>query len=267
VFDNDGTLWCEKPNYTQLDFLVRTLRSTAEQTPELADREEYRAVLAGDCSALATMGLERVAMALVELFDGLTPAQFENLVREFVFEERHPEKGSTYAEMVYSPMIELLAGLRECQFDCFIVTGGGTEFVRAVSEQLYGVKPERVVGTLVDYRYAVEGDTPTLHRTSTVSGLVNEGMAKVSQIQMSLGRRPIFAAGNSRGDLEMLEYARTADGPSLALLVDHDDADREYAYDSHAATVAETSPLLDIARTSGWLVVSMRSDWSVVFAG
>lgn len=196
VFDNDGTLWCEKPNYTQLDFLLKALRGAAEQTPELADREEYRAVLAGDRSALATMGLERVAMALVELFDGLTPARFEDLVREFVFEERHPEKDVTYAEMVYSPMLELLTALRERQFDCFVVTGGGTEFVRAISEDLYGVNPERVVGTLVDYRYAIEGDKPTLHRTSTVSGMINEGRAKVSQIQMSLGRRPIFTAGN-----------------------------------------------------------------------
>ncbi|MEV0458599.1 HAD family hydrolase [Catellatospora methionotrophica] len=265
VLDNDGTLWCEKPNYTQYDFLVRTLHAAAEQDGGLGDRPEYRALLDGDRAALGELGLQRIAMALLELCEGWTPDDFADRVRDFMASEKHPGRGAPYPKMVYQPMLELLEALRGHGFDVFIVTGGGTEFVRAVSRDLYGVRPDDVVGTLVEYHYEAREAGPALVRTAFAHGEVNEGPAKVEHIQTQLGRRPIFAAGNSAGDREMLEYARTAGTPSLALLVDHDDAEREYAYASAAVTMKDTEPITAVAGRLGWTVVSMRDDWSVVF--
>jgi hypothetical protein len=168
--------------------------------------------------------------------------------------------------MVYQPMLELIDELRERDFTVCIVTGGGTEFVRAVSQSLYGVAPERVVGTLVGYDMQ-RRDTgePYLVRIAASVLDANEGAAKVTNIQTALGRRPILAGGNSAGDREMLEYAAAADGPSLALLIDHDDAEREYAYESKAGTFEANEPITDTGRRLGWTVVSMADDWSRVF--
>lgn len=267
VFDNDGTLWCEKPNYIQLDFFVDELRRRTHERPDLADRPEYGAVLRGDVGAMAQLGMERIALALVDLFNGQTPAQFEERAREFITNAIHPDHGVPYARMVYQPMLELLDLLRDRGFSTFIVSGGGAEFLRAVSRSLYGVDPDGVVGSLVAYEFTREKGGPVLHRTSRLYGEVNEGAAKVSNIQAFLGRRPIFAAGNSAGDTEMLEYAAATDGNGLALLVAHDDPEREYSYASEAGTFAEREPILDTAKRLGWTVASMREDWSGVFAG
>ncbi|MEV4411067.1 HAD family hydrolase [Catellatospora sp. NPDC049609] len=265
VLDNDGTLWCERPGYIQYDFLVRTLHQAVERDPGLGGREEYRALLDGDRAALGELGLQRVAMALLELCAGWTPDEFAGRVREFMDTEKHPDRGVPYPRLVYQPMLELLEALRAHGFAVFIVTGGGTEFVRAVSRQLYGVAPDDVVGTLVEYHFEERGEGPALVRTAQALGEINEGRAKVEHIQTQLGRRPIFAAGNSAGDREMLEYAQAAGSPSLALLVHHDDGEREYAYASAAVTVADTEPIVDIGRREGWTVVSMRDDWATVF--
>ncbi|WP_155371849.1 HAD family hydrolase [Catellatospora vulcania] len=265
VLDNDGTLWCEKPNYIQYDFLVRTLHDAVEHDAAIGERAEYKALLDGDRAALGELGLQRIALALLELCAGWTPDEFAARVRDFMGQEKHPGRGAPYPKMVYQPMLELLEALRGHGFDVFIVTGGGTEFVRAVSRDLYGVRPDDVVGTLVEYHYEEHGDGPALVRTAQAQGEVNEGAAKVEHIQTQLGRRPIFAAGNSAGDKEMLEYARAAGMPSLAVLIDHDDAEREYAYASAAVTFKDTEPITDAAHRLGWTVVSMRDDWSVVF--
>jgi phosphoserine phosphatase len=266
VLDNDGTLWCEKPNYIQYDFLVRTLHAAAEHDGALAQRPEYRALLDGDHAALGELGLQRVAVALMELCAGWTPDEFTGRVRDFMATEKHPGRGAPYPHMVYQPMLELLDVLRAHGFDVFVVTGGGTEFVRAVSRELYGVRPDDVVGTLIEYHYEDHGaDSATLRRTAQAQGEVNEGQAKVEHIQTQLGRRPIFAAGNSAGDREMLEYARTSGTPSLALLVDHDDAEREYAYESRAVSFTDTEPITAAGHRLGWTIVSVRDDWATVF--
>ncbi|MFC7245193.1 HAD family hydrolase [Catellatospora aurea] len=265
VLDNDGTLWCEKPDYIQYSFLVRTLHDAVEHDPGLGERAEYRALLDSDHAALGELGLQRIAMALLELCAGWTPDEFAARVRDFMAAEKHPDRGVPYPKLVYQPMLELLDVLRQHGFDVFIVTGGGTEFVRAISRELYGVRPDDVVGTLVEYHHEQHGDGPALVRTAQAQGEVNEGWAKVEHIQTQLGRRPIFAAGNSAGDKEMLEYARAAGMPSLAVLIDHDDAEREYAYASAAVTFADTEPITATAHRLGWTVVSMRDDWSTVF--
>jgi phosphoserine phosphatase len=265
VFDNDGTLWCEKPQYPQVDFFVAELRRAAAERADLVRRPEYAAVLDGDRSALAELGIERIAFALMELFVGLRPEEFDVRAREFLLNTRHPEIQAHYAGTVYQPMLELLDLLRAHSFSTFIVSGGGTEFVRAVSQQLYGIDPEGVVGTLVSYEFVRREGAPVLVRTGSLQGEANEGPAKVSNIQAHLGRRPIFAAGNSAGDKEMLEYATAGDDPGLALLVDHDDADREYAYASEAGTFAASEPIRETARKQSWTIVSMQADWAHIF--
>jgi len=266
VFDNDGTLWCEKPNYIQLDFLVGELIQAVEAQPRLADRAEYRAVLEGDSAAMAAMGLEHIAFSLIELCDGITPEEFDERVRRFFDLARHPERGVPYSGMRYQPMLELIDALRAIDFSVFVVSGGGTEFVRAVSEQLYGVAPEGVVGTQVAYRLDNEDGRPQLIRTTELVGDPNEGQAKIQSIQRVLGRRPILAGGNSAGDAEMLEYATANDGPSLALLVDHDDAEREYAYEGVAGTFDAAEPITVTASRLGWTVISIETDWDRVFS-
>ncbi len=265
VFDNDGTLWCEKPRYPQLDFFEWELRRAVSERPELQEIPEFAAVLDGDKSELGRMGLERVAVALLGLFQGWEPKEFDNRVRAFFEETRHPDTGRRYSQMVYQPMIELLAALQARGFTNCIVTGGGTEFVRAISRTVYGVEAERVVGTLVTYEVADRDGRNVLVRTNQPQGQINEGNAKISNIQLALGRTPVLAAGNSPGDAAMLEYTNSLDGPSLALLVNHDDAEREYAYESLAGTFDATERVEATAARLGWTQVSMLNDWSTVF--
>jgi phosphoserine phosphatase len=266
VFDNDGTLWAEKPAYYQLAFFLDELTKAVATTPALAERAEYRALLNQDQAALGQLGLPRIALALAELCAGLTAEEFADRSARFVLTEQHPTLGRPYGEAVYQPMLELLEALRAHGFATFIVSGGGTEFVRAVSQQLYGVPPEGVVGTLIEYEYLTVDGAPALRRTGSVSGDANEGPAKVVNIQHHLGRRPVFAAGNSAGDREMIEWALATSGPSLGILIDHDDAEREFAYDSVAGTFDSTERIVDVGRREGWTVVSMRRDWATIFA-
>ncbi len=264
--DNDGTMWCERPGYIQFDFFVDALRIRVGADPALADRPEFDAVLRTDMAAIGEIGLERVAVALAGLFDGATPAAFAAAVDDFLERYRHPVLGLPVRSLVYQPMLELLDELRAHDFTVGIVTGGGTEFVRAVAAQLYDVTPELVVGTLIGYEMARDGDgRPELHRTVKLMGSANEGAAKVEHIQSQTGRPPIFAAGNSAGDREMLEWAYAGPHRGLSILVDHDDEDREFAYESKAATFADTESITEIAAREGWITVSMRKDWATVF--
>ncbi|WP_457205291.1 HAD family hydrolase [Nocardioides sp. P5_C9_2] len=267
-FDNDGTLWCEKPNYPQFDFFVDALRTAVRADPDLSRNPEFAALLTGDRAAIGELGLERIALALTGLFRGATPEEFTTRVREFLVGAVHPTLGRPMRTTTYLPMLELIASLRRLDFTVCIVTGGGTEFVRAISQELYGVPPEAVVGSLIDYDFvpATGGSGPTLTRADRLAGIVNEGAAKVTHIQTQLGRHPIVAAGNSGGDREMLEWAASADGPSLALLIDHDDAAREFSYESRAESFTEPEPITDVGARLGWTVVSMADDWAAVFA-
>ena len=266
VFDNDGTLWCERPAYVQYTFFVHALRRAVQRDPVLADRDEFAAVLEDDTVAISELGLARVATALTGLFNGQTPEAFTAAAREFLATSRHPTLDRPTSEMRYLPMLELIDELRRRDFTVAVVSGGGTEFVRALSRQLYGVPPELVVGTLIDHR--VDRDDLgriVVRRTNVIAGPVNEAQAKVRAIQSCLGRRPVLAAGNSAGDREMLEWAMSGDDPGLALLVDHDDAAREFRYQSVSGTVAESEPITDIGSRLGWTTVSMERDWAEVF--
>lgn len=266
-FDNDGTLWTEKPNYVQLEFFMDALKSRVAEDPAVGESPEFAALLAGDHAAVGEIGLERIALALTGLFAGQTPEVFAALVRNFFHRVDHPTLDRPHRSTVYQPMAELIAELRQRDVTVAIVTGGGTEFVRAVSHDIYGVPPELVVGTLIAYDFVRDADgQPTLLRTATLTGAANEGAAKVSNIRAQLGRRPIAAAGNSGGDREMLEWAAAGQSPTLALLINHDDADREFAYASSAETFAEYEPITEVGARMGWAVVSIATDWETVFA-
>jgi len=263
--DNDGTLWCEKPTYAQFDFFIEVMKHAIGQDPSLAHKPEFAALISGDTATIGELGLERIAFALAGLCAGLTPEAFTTRVREFMATATHPVLNRPLSTNTYQPMLELLTELRRLEFCVSIVTGGGTEFVRAVSQDLYEVPPEAVVGTLIEYDYTDEEDRPVLRRSTSLLGAANEGAAKVSNIQTQLGRRPILAAGNSGGDREMLEWAATGQGPTLALLVNHDDDAREFSYVSTAETFAEAEPITAVGERLGWTVISMANDWETVF--
>jgi len=265
--DNDGTLWCEKPTYVQFDFFVDVLKAAVAKDPALAQKPEFAALISGDEEAIGQLGLERIALALAGLCEGLPPEAFTALVHDFMDRATHPTLGHSLRKNTYQPMLEFLDALRDLDFTIAVVTGGGTEFVRAVSQDLYGVPPERVVGTLIEYDYADEGDRPVLTRSTRLIGGANEGAVKVNNIQTQLGRRPILAAGNSGGDRQMLEWAATGEGPTLALLVNHDDAEREFSYLSSAQTFEESEPITSVGERLGWTVVSVADDWTSVFSG
>lgn len=266
--DNDGTMWCEKPTFVQLDFFVDALQSRAAQDPSLADRPEFAAILSGDMAAVAEIGLAQVAGALAALFDGDTPEEFGAVVDDFLNRYRHRTLGVPASGVIYQPMLELLDELRSRAFTIGIVTGGGTEFVRRVSKRWYGVEPGMVVGTLIGYRFDRDDeDRPVVRRTAAQTGSPNEGGAKLEHIHSQVGRAPILAVGNSGGDREMLEWAQASPHGGLAVLVDHDDGEREFAYESTAATFEDAEPITDVANRLGWVVVSMANDWETVFPG
>lgn len=242
VVDNDGTLWCEQPTYLQAFFLFERLGvdpSSGEIPP---------------------------VQALLDAHAGITTDAFEAEVLRWLDGFRHPRFGVPFTGLVYTPMLELLAVLREHGFRVFIVTGGGVDFVRPVGVQLYGVEPDDIVGSAVEVTFERRDGAVVLTRAARLSGSPNEGAPKVTNIHARIGRRPLVAIGNSAGDREMLEYAHTGPLPSLCLVVDHDDAAREYAYAGAAVTDPGAEPIVDTAARFGWTVVSMRDDWSRVFA-
>ena len=242
VVDNDGTLWCEKPTYIQAFFMLQR----AQADPSLP--------------------LEQLAQVLLEAHAGLTTEEFDAAVLEWLDGFRHPRFGTPFTGLVYAPMLELLALLREHGFRVFIVTGGGVDFVRPVGAQLYGVEPDDVIGSAIEVSFQRRDGRIVLTRTARMAGSPNEGAPKVNAIHAHIGRRPIVAIGNSAGDREMLEYAHTGALPSLCLVVDHDDEAREYAYGGEALTNPDAEPIVTTAKRFNWPVISMRDDWSRVFA-
>ena len=266
VVDNDGTLWCERPAYAQALFLLGRLREQAAADPELAAQPVVTALLAGDLEGAGRYGLEAVAGVLLNTHAGLTTEEFADTAAAWLAEARHPRFGVGFGELAYAPMLELLDLLRARDFSVFLVTGGGVEFVRAVSAQLYGVAPDDVVGSAVQVSFERRDGRVVLVRRPALLGAPNEGPPKPVNIQSHIGRRPILAAGNSAGDREMLEYAHTGDLPSLCLVIDHDDPQREYAYSGASVTDPDAEPIIGTASRFGWTVVSMREDWNRVFA-
>jgi phosphoserine phosphatase len=267
VFDNDGTLWCERPTYPQAYFLLGRLHAQAAEDPELAARPVVQALLKGDLRAAMADGLDPLADVLLKTHSGFTAEAFTAAVSAWFGRAVHPRFGVPFTHVVYRPMLELLDLLRSAGFRVFVVTGGGVEFVRAVSEELYGIPPDDVVGTSVELDVVRRDGHLVLVRRAALRGRPNEGEPKPANIQAHIGLRPIFAAGNSAGDREMLEYATTGDLPGLGLVIDHDDEEREYAYVGASFTDPHAEPIAETALRLGWTMVSMRRDWDAVFGG
>jgi phosphoserine phosphatase len=266
VIDNDGTLWCERPAYVQAMFLLGRLHEQAAADPELARRPVVQALLAGDLGAAHAAGEAELADVLLSTHAGLTAEEFAVVAEGWLAQARHPRFERLFADLTYAPMLELIELLRGAGFGVFVVTGGGVEFVRAASERLYGVGPDNVVGSAVQVGFERRDGRVVLVRKAKLLGSPNEGEPKAINIQAHIGRRPIFAAGNSAGDREMLEYVTTGEYPSLAIVIDHDDAEREYAYAGKALTDPDAEAITGTAARHGWTVVSMRDDWARVFA-
>jgi phosphoserine phosphatase len=263
VFDNDGTLWAEQPMYVQAFFVFDRIKALAPQHPEWKDTEPYASVLKGDVQG-ALAGGERALLEMVmATHAGTTTEEFERIMREWIATARHPGTGRLFTEMVYQPMLEVLAYLRANGFKTYIVSGGGVEFMRPWAERVYGIPPEQVIGSSIKTRFEMRDGTPVLLRLPEVN-FIDDKDGKPVAIQQHIGRRPIAAFGNSDGDLQMLQWTTAGPGPRFALYVHHTDAGREWEYD-RTSSVGRLDTGLDVAGARGWTVVDMRRDWKVIY--
>jgi phosphoglycolate phosphatase-like HAD superfamily hydrolase len=263
VFDNDGTLWSEQPMYFQFLFVVDRIRALAGGHPEWKTKEPFRSALAGDTKGLAASGEKGLLELLAVTHAGMTTDEFADTVRAWIATARHPVSKWPYTEMTYQPMRELLDYFRANGFKTFIVSGGGTEFMRPWVEQVYGIPPEQVVGSRGKLKYEVKDGKPALVKLAEME-LVDDGPGKPVGIAQMIGRRPIAAFGNSDGDFEMLEYTSTGPGRRLAVIVHHTDANREWAYD-RGSPVGKLERGLDEAAARGWILADMKRDWKTIY--
>lgn len=266
VFDNDGTLWSEQPMYFQGLFALQRLQEKAKADPSILTSDTLQAAAAGDLKGAMASGQK----GLVEILDvshaGMSVNDFKADARTWLTTTKHPTSGLTFAEMTYQPMLELLSYLRDNSFKTYIVSGGGVDFMRSISKAAYGIPTWQVIGSEGSTKYEVAGDgKQTLMKEGGIS-FVDDNVGKPVGIESHIGQRPIFAAGNSDGDLQMLEWTTAGDGPRFGLLVHHTDAAREFAYDRDSA-IGKLDKALDAASGEGWTVVNMKADWSRIWSG
>ncbi len=263
VFDNDGTLWAEQPLYVQAFFILDRIKQLAPQHPEWQTTEPFASVLRGEVKSALAGGEHALLEMAMATHAGMTTDEFAKVVTDWISTARHPKTGRLFTEMVYQPMLELLAYLRANGFKTFIVSGGGIEFVRPWAERVYGVPPEQVVGSSIKTKYEVRDGKPVILRLPELD-FIDDKAGKPVGIQQHIGRRPLMAFGNSDGDFQMLEWTTAGDGARFGLFVRHTDAAREWAYDRDSP-VGKLSRGLDEAPGRGWTVVSMERDWAKVF--
>jgi phosphoserine phosphatase len=270
TFDNDGTLWPSHPMYIQLAFALDRIKALAPQHPEWKTTQPFKAVLDNDLKALAAAGEKGMVELVMASHAGMSTAEFEAIVTDWFKKARHPRFKRPYTELAYQPMLELLAYLRANGFTTYIVSGGGVEFMRPMTEAVYGVPPEQVIGSSIETKYEIKDGKPVLMRLPKVH-FIDDKAGKPVGINEFIGRRPVAAFGNSGGDREMLEWTGAGSGARLMMLVFHDDAKREYAYgpanglpDTKFGTFPES--LMKEAKKKGWVVISMKDDWARVFA-
>jgi phosphoserine phosphatase len=263
VFDNDGTLWSEQPLYVQLAFALDRVKGLAPQYPEWNEQEPFRSVLAGDLDAVLKTGKKGLLELVMASHAGMTTDEFAAIAEAWLQTARHPKYGRPYTACVYVPMLELIQYLEANDFEVWIVSGGGIEFMRPWTERVYGIPPQRIVGSSIETKYEMRDGTPAIVREPAID-FIDDKAGKPVGIQKFIGRRPIAAFGNSDGDFEMLEWVTAGSGPRLGMLLHHDDAEREVAYDreSHIGRLARG---LDEASKRGWTLISMKNDWRRVF--
>jgi hypothetical protein len=263
TFDNDGTLWVEQPMYVQLAFALDRVKAMAPMHPEWKDTQPFKAVLEGDMKTLAESGERGLVEIIMVTHAGMTTGEFEKIVVDWLAIARDPRFKRPHTELIYQPMLELLAYLRANGFKTFIVSGGGVEFMRPWTEKAYGVPPEQVIGSSIKTKFQMRDGIPTLFRLPEVN-FVDDKAGKPVGINEAIGRRPIAAFGNSDGDLEMLQWTTISGGVRFGLIVHHTDAEREYAYD-RKSHFGRLDVALDAAAVNKWTVVDMKNDWKVIF--
>lgn len=263
VFDNDGTLWCEQPIYFQAAFVLDRVRALAAQHPEWKTQEPFASVLKHDLKGVAAAGEKGLVELMAATHAGMTTEEFDKIVKEWLATAKHPKFKRPYNELVYQPMLELLEYLRDNGFKTYIVSGGGVEFMRTFAEKAYGIPPEQVIGSSIKLKYELQGDKPVLLRLPEID-FVDDKAGKPVNIQKIIGRRPVFGAGNSDGDYEMLRWVTSGTGPRLGVIVHHTDAEREFAYDRDSH-VGRLDRGLKEADDRGWKLIDMKRDWSAVF--
>jgi phosphoserine phosphatase len=264
TFDNDGTLWAEQPIYFQLVFAFDRVKLLAPEHPEWATMEPFASLLKGDLKGALAGGEPAIFQIVTVTHSGMTTDEFEKIVSDWITTAKHPITGRLYTEMVYQPMLELLAYLRANGFKTFIVSGGGIDFMRVFSERVYGIPPEQIVGSSGKLDFELRDGKPVLMKLPELNFNDDKGGKPVG-IQMHIGRHPIAAFGNSDGDLQMLEWARQGAGVRFALIVHHTDAEREWAYDRNSS-IGRLDKALDTAQAEGWTIVDMKDDWKRVFS-
>ncbi len=263
VFDNDGTLWSEQPMYFQLTFAIDRVKALAPEHPEWTTQQPFKAVLENDMATLAQAGEHGLLELVMATHAGMTTREFETIVVDWMASATHPTTGRPFTDMVYQPMLELLAYLRGNGFKTFIVSGGGIEFMRPWVEDVYGIPPEQVVGSSIKTRYEVRDGEPVILRLPEMN-FIDDKEGKPLGINSHIGRRPIAAFGNSDGDFQMLEWTTAGTGARLGVLIHHTDAEREWAYDRDSA-IGRLARGLDEADERGWVVVSMKDDWRRIY--
>jgi phosphoglycolate phosphatase-like HAD superfamily hydrolase len=264
VFDNDGTLWAEQPMYFQLAFAIDRVKALAAQHPEWKTQQPFQAALEGDLKALAASGEKGIGELVAVTHSGMTTDEFTSIVTEWTRTARHPRFQQLYTQCVYAPMLELLGYLRANGFKTYIVSGGGVEFMRPWAESVYGIPPEQVIGSSGKLRFEMRDGTPVLLKLPAID-FIDDKEGKPVGIQQRIGRRPVFAFGNSDGDHQMLQWTAAGGGPSFVGIVHHTDAEREWAYDRESH-IGRLDKALDEATAKKWTVVDMRKDWKRVFA-
>ncbi len=263
VFDNDGTLWAEQPMYVQLAFALDRVEALAPQHPEWKNKEPFASLLRGDLTGALAGGEHAILDIVMATHAGMTTEEFEQTVKDWLATARHPKTTKPYTEMIYQPMLELLAYLRANGFKSYIVSGGGIEFMRPWTEEVYGIPPEHVVGSSIKTKFELRDGRPVLMRLPELD-FIDDKAGKPVGIQKFIGRRPIAAFGNSDGDLQMLQWTAAGKGARLMLIVHHTDAEREWAYDRQSS-IGRLDHALDEAKAKGWTVVDMKRDWKVIY--
>jgi len=263
VFDNDGTLWVEKPMYVQLAFALDRVKALAPQHPEWKDKQPFKAALEDDLKAVAAGGEHALLELVMATHAGMTTDAFAQIVTNWLATAEHPRFNRPYTDLVYQPMLELLAYLRANGFKIYIVSGGGIEFMRPWTERIYGIPPEQVVGSSIKTRFELSEGKPVLVRLPEIN-FIDDKAGKPVGIHQHIGRRPIAAFGNSDGDLQMLQWTAAGNGLRFALIVHHTDSEREWAYDRQSH-VGRLDKAFDEAKANGWTLVDMMKDWKVIY--
>jgi hypothetical protein len=263
TFDNDGNLWSEQPAYFQLFFAIDRIKSMASEHPEWKTEQPFKAVLENDMAELGKQGEHGILKLIMATHAGNTTDEFEAIVKDWLATAKHPRFNRPYTDLVFQPMLELLDYLRANDFKTFIVSGGGIEFMRPWVERVYGIPKDQVVGSSIKTEFVYIDGKPVINRLAELD-FIDDKAGKPIGIYKFIGRKPVFASGNSDGDLQMMQYAASNKLKSFMLYVHHTDSDREWAYDRDSH-IGRLDKGLDEAREKGWTIADMKNDWKVIY--